>query len=61
SEQAGLKRFVYHPDRELGAAEWSVLARLCGRAWAEDPAGYWPPGTAKPDSFSAGRRPPGAG
>ncbi|MGH2370983.1 MAG: hypothetical protein ACRDI2_22625, partial [Chloroflexota bacterium] len=46
SEQAGLKRFVYHPDRELGAAEWSVLARLCGRAWAEDPAGYWPPGTA---------------
>jgi hypothetical protein len=59
SEQAGLKRFVYHPDRELGAAEWSVLSRLCGRPWSEDPAGYWPPGTAKPDSFSGGRRPSG--
>jgi hypothetical protein len=57
SHRAGLKRFVYHPDLNLGAAEWSVISGLCGKRWREDPAGYWPPDTPKPDTWSGGRKP----
>jgi len=56
SEAAGLKRFVYHPEG-MGAAEWRVLSTLCGTPWREDPDGYWPSGTQKPDSFNGGRKP----
>jgi hypothetical protein len=56
SRKAGLRRFVYHPDPDLGAAEWKVISRMCGKEWNEDPNGeYWPTDTAKPDTWSAGR------
>ncbi len=58
SQRAGLKRFVYHPDPDLGAAEWGVISKLCGKRWKEDPSGsYWPSDTGKPDSFNSGRKP----
>jgi hypothetical protein len=57
SRQAGLKRFLFHPDPDLGAAEWSVISGLCGKRWQESPGGYWPPDTPRPDSFNGGRRP----
>lgn len=58
SHRAGLKRFIYHPDLNLGAAEWKVISRLCGKEWREDPSGYWPPDTPKPDTWNGGRRAP---
>lgn len=58
SQRAGLKRFIYHPDLNLGAAEWSVISGLCGKRWQEDPNGYWPPDTPKPDTWNGGRKPP---
>ncbi|MEO8131101.1 MAG: hypothetical protein ABI822_28640 [Bryobacteraceae bacterium] len=60
SHRAGLKRFVFHPDLNLGAAEWKVISRLCGKEWKEDPSGYWPPDTPKPDTWNGGRKPPGS-
>ena len=42
SERAGLKHFVYHSTRTMGAAEWRLIARMCGQPWNEDPDGYWP-------------------
>jgi hypothetical protein len=57
SHRAGLKRFVFHPDLNLGAAEWRVISRLCGKEWKEDPTGYWPPDTPKPDLWNHGRKP----
>lgn len=59
SHRAGLKRFIYHPDVNLGAAEWKVISRLCGKEWMEDPSGYWPADTPKPDTWNGGRKPPG--
>jgi len=58
SHRAGLKRFIYHPDVNLGAAEWKVISRLCGKEWKEDPAGYWPADTPKPDTWNGGRKAP---
>lgn len=58
SHRAGLKRFIFHPDLNLGAAEWKVISRLCGKEWKEDPNGYWPPDTPKPDTWNGGRKPP---
>jgi hypothetical protein len=58
SHRAGLKRFIFHPDVNLGAAEWKVISRLCGTEWKEDPSGYWPPDTPKPHTWSGGRTPP---
>ena len=57
SQRAGLKRFIFHPDLNLGAAEWSVISGLCGKRWREDPNGYWPPDTPKPDTWHGGRKP----
>ena len=60
SHRAGLKRFIFHPDLNLGAAEWRVISKLCGTEWKEDPNGYWPPDTPKPDTWNGGRKaPPG--
>lgn len=56
SERAGLKRFVFHPDLELGAPEWSVISGLCGKRWMEGRDGYWPADTPR-GTFSGGRRP----
>lgn len=58
SHRAGLKRFIFHPDVNLGAAEWKVISALCGKEWKEDPNGYWPPDTPKPDTWNGGRKPP---
>jgi len=57
SQRAGLKRFVYHPDPDLGAPEWEVISGLCGKRWKEDPQGYWPSDTPKPDTWNGGRKP----
>jgi hypothetical protein len=57
SERAGLKQFLFHPDPDLGAAEWRVISGLCGNLWQETPDGYWPSDTQKPDAFSGGRKP----
>jgi hypothetical protein len=57
SGRAGLKRFVFHPDPDFGAAEWSVISGLCGQRWNEDPNGYWPSDTPRPDTFNGGRKP----
>lgn len=57
SARAGLKRFLFHPDPDLGAAEWSVISRLCGKSWRETPGGYWPSDTPLPNSFDGGRKP----
>lgn len=57
SHQAGLKRFIFHPDLNLGAAEWSTISALCGKRWQEDPHGYWPPDTPRPDTWDGGRKP----
>lgn len=57
SQRAGLKRFVYHPDPDLGAPEWDVISGLCGKRWKEDPDGYWPSDTPKPDTWNNGRKP----
>lgn len=58
SRKAGLRRFLFHPDPNLGAAEWSVISSMCGKRWIEDPSGYWPPDTPRPDSFNGARRRP---
>jgi len=57
SHRAGLKRFIFHPDVNLGAAEWKIISRTCGKEWVEDPNGYWPPDTPKPDTWNGGRGP----
>lgn len=58
SHRAGLKRFIFHPDLNIGAAEWSVISGLCGKRWREDPTGYWPLDTPKPDTWNGRRRRP---
>ena len=51
SERAGRKRFLFHPDPDLGAAEWRVISQRCGTAWKEDSSGsYWPADTPGPDT-----------
>ena len=60
SERAGRKRFLFHPDPDLGAAEWLVISQRCGTAWKEDSSGsYWPADIPGPDTawFSGTRRP----
>ncbi|MCP5109807.1 MAG: hypothetical protein GY953_03110, partial [bacterium] len=54
SRKAGLKRFLFQPSGDLGAAEWSVISSFCGNRWKKSPTGYWPPGTPK-STFSGGR------
>ena len=51
SAAAGLQRFLFHNHGHLTAAEWRVISRRCGTEWNEDPAGYWPPATPKPESY----------
>ena len=49
SKDAGLKRFLFHPDPDLGAPEWHVISNMCGKPWQEDPQGYWPSDTWRED------------
>jgi hypothetical protein len=51
SARAGLQRFLFHNHGHLTTAEWSVICRWCGQPWVEDPAGYWPPATPKPETY----------
>lgn len=55
SQQAGLKRFLYHPEPDFGAAEWRLLSSMCGQPWDEDPRAFWPGGTPHPHSWNGGR------
>jgi len=57
SRDAGLRRFLFHPDPDLGAAEWRIISGLCGELWDDTADGYWPSDTPRLDSFSGGRRP----
>jgi len=57
SRQAGLKRFLFHPDPDMGAPEWHVISNMCGTPWKEDmDAAYWPADTPR-ETFSGGREP----
>jgi hypothetical protein len=49
SKDAGARRFLFHPDAELGAPEWHVLSNMCGKPWREDKTGYWPADTWRED------------
>lgn len=51
SQRAGATRFLFQPDPDLGAGEWSVISRLCGRPWRPSPQGYWPADSTRPDSY----------
>ena len=37
SERAGARRFLFHPDPEMGAPEWRVISNMCGPAVAGGP------------------------
>ncbi len=57
SRQAGLKRFLFHPDPDMGASEWHIISTLCGTPWKEDMDGpYWPADTPR-ETFSGAREP----
>jgi hypothetical protein len=51
SHEAGLERFLFHNHAHLTAAEWKVISRMCGQEWDENPEGYWPPATPRPNAF----------
>ena len=51
SAAAGLQRFLFHNHTHLTAAEWQVISQRCGLPWNEDPRGYWPPATPRPESY----------
>jgi hypothetical protein len=55
AQEAGLQRFIYHPEPDFGASEWRVLTSMCGELWDEDPKGYWPSSTPKPATWNGGR------
>jgi hypothetical protein len=57
SREAGLKHFLFHPDPDLGAAEWRIISNLCGELWDDTADGYWPGATPRLDSFSGNRKP----
>ena len=62
SQQAGLKRFLYHPEPDFGAAEWTIISSLCGNQWDEHvPGGYWPTGTVPAAFWDGGRAIPQEG
>ena len=52
SERAGLKRFLFQPDPDLSASEWGVISGMCGNRWHQDPDGYWPSDSYKPEAWS---------
>ena len=51
TQQAGARRFLFQPDPDLAAPEWSVISRLCGNAWHPSPRGYWPGDSTRPDAY----------
>ena len=61
SREAGLKRFLYHPEPDFGAAEWTIISSMCGNQWDEDAGGYWPSATDKPGFWDGSREVPEEG
>ena len=61
SQEAGLKRFLYHPEPDFGAAEWTIISSMCGNQWDEDADGYWPTGTDRPGVWDGRREVPEEG
>lgn len=57
SQRAGLQRFLFHPDPDLGVPEWTVISRFCGKPFKPVPGGYWPSDTPRFELFNGGRRP----
>ena len=51
SRDAGMKRFLFHPDPDPGPSEWSVITRMCGNHWTQSRDGYWPPDGAVPHEY----------
>ena len=45
SQEAGLQRFVFHATHLLGAAEWTVMSKLCGTPWQDEGDFVWPADT----------------
>ncbi len=60
SRKAGLKRFLFHPDPDLGVPEWTVISRFCGKPYKPVPGGYWPSDTPRFELFNGGRKPAGS-
>ncbi len=54
SERAGAQRFLFHPDPDPSAGEWSVISGMCGNQWRQSRDGYWPPGSERPDEYKRG-------
>ena len=52
SERTGLKRFLFQLDPDLSTSEWGVISGLCGRRWRQDPEGYWPSDSYRPEAWS---------
>ncbi|MBT4097161.1 MAG: hypothetical protein HOM68_14910 [Gemmatimonadetes bacterium] len=57
AQAAGLQRFLYHPEPDIGAGEWLQISTMCGSVWPEDlkARGYWPGDTPRPDTWNGGR------
>jgi hypothetical protein len=51
SQEAGLQRFLFQPDPDLSASEWTVISGMCGNRWRQDPQGYWPSDSTPPEAF----------
>ena len=52
SQRAGLQRFLFQPDPDLSASEWSVISGLCGNRWRQSPNGYWPSDSTPPEAYN---------
>lgn len=55
TQAAGGTKFLFHPDPDLGASEWTVISEYCGKRWVQSRNGYWPPDSKIPDEY--GREP----
>jgi hypothetical protein len=55
ARDAGMTRFLFHPDPRIGASEWRVLSSLCGIPW-EERRGGWVPGAEDPSNSYSGQR-----
>ena len=58
SAEAGLQRFVFHATHLLGAAEWTVMSRLCGTPWQDQGDFVWPADTDRNVICFSGRSAP---
>lgn len=61
SKAAGLKRFLYHPEPDFGAAEWNIIASMCGKPWDEHAGGWWPSASVPPEFWDGNRTVPDEG